>query len=68
MFVVCCYCFLTCIRNSHHTSLLVIYHPVDKLSLIRLNVRGLNGSRKRHATFRQLHPKNASIIFFTRDI
>ena len=33
------------------------------LSLITLNVRGLNSSRKRCAIFRQLHHKNASIIF-----
>ena len=36
---------------------------MDKLSLITLNVRGLNSSRKRRAIFRQLHHKNASIIF-----
>ena len=38
-------------------------NSVDKLSLITLNVRGLNSSRKRRAIFRQLHQKNASIIF-----
>ena len=36
---------------------------MDKLSLITLNVRGINSSRKRRAIFRQLHRKNASIIF-----
>lgn len=34
-----------------------------KLSFITLNVRGINSSRKRRAIFRQLHNKNASIIF-----
>ena len=36
---------------------------MDKLSLILLNVRGLNSSRKRRDIFRRLHHKNASIIF-----
>lgn len=36
---------------------------MDKLSLITFNLRGLNSSRKRRAIFRQLHHKNASIIF-----
>ena len=63
MFVMSCYHILTCIRNGLHAGLLVIYHPCVKLSLITFNVRGLNSSRKRHAIFRQLHHKNASIIF-----
>ena len=36
---------------------------MHRLSLITLNVRGINSSRKRRAIFRQLHNKNASVIF-----
>ena len=36
---------------------------MGKLSFITLNVRGLNGSRKRRAIFRQLHNKKSSVIF-----
>ena len=36
---------------------------MDKLHCKSNNVRGLNSSRKRHAIFRQLHHKNASVIF-----
>ena len=32
-------------------------------SFITLNVRGINSLRKRRAIFRQLHNKNASVIF-----
>ena len=34
-----------------------------KLNFITLNVRGINSPRKRWAVFRQLHNKNASVIF-----
>ena len=33
---------------------------MHRLSFITLNVRGINSSRKRRATFRPLHNKNAS--------
>ena len=36
---------------------------MHRLSFITLNVRGINSSRKRRAIFRQLHNKNASVIF-----
>ena len=43
----------------HKQSWLVMH----RLSFITLNVRGINSSRKRRAIFRQLHNKNASVIF-----
>ena len=36
---------------------------MHRLSFFALNVRGINSSRKRRAIFRQLHNKNASVIF-----
>ena len=36
---------------------------MHRLSFSTLNVRGINSSRKRRGIFRQLHNKNASVIF-----
>ena len=36
---------------------------MQRLSFITLNVRGINSSLKRRAIFRQLHNKDASVIF-----
>ena len=55
-------------RNGSHLSQAGRFHKqsclvMHRLSFITLNVRGINSSRKRRAIFRQLHNKNASVIF-----
>ena len=55
-------------RNGSHLSQAGRFHKqswlvMHRLSFSTLNVRGINSSRKRRAIFRQLHNKNASVIF-----